>query len=55
MEDTLAYYSDWKKITLVTPADKEENVKFYTQKCGFRIEKTEMDGHVKVYCFVRER
>lgn len=55
VEDTLAYYSDWKKVTLVTPADKEENVKFYTQKCGFRIEKAEIDGHVKVYRFVRER
>lgn len=28
-------YADWRKITLVTPADKDENVKFYTEKCDF--------------------
>ncbi len=51
----LSYYSDWKKFTLITPADKEENVKFYTEKCLFQIESTEMDGNVKVYRFVRKR
>ena len=55
MEDTLAYYSNWKKVTLVTPADKKENVKFYTEKCGFRIKQAEMDGKVTVCRFVRER
>lgn len=51
----LSYYSDWKKFTLITPADKEENVKFYTEKCHFDIEGIEMDGNVKVYRFVRDR
>lgn len=51
----MSYYDDWKKFTLVTPADKEENVKFYTEKCGFHIESTEMDGNVKVVRFLRER
>lgn len=54
-QDVLSYYSDWKKFTLITPADKKENVKFYTEKCFFRIESIEMDGNVKVYRFVRER
>ena len=45
----------WKKITLVTPADKTQNVKFYTEKCGFRIDGFEMDGGVKVARFVLER
>lgn len=49
------YYEDWKKFTLVTPADKEENIRFYTEKCGFYIESTEMDGNVKVVRFFRER
>ena len=49
------YYRDWKQITLVTPADKEENVRFYTKKCGFDIQSVEMDGCVKVYRFVLER
>ena len=35
-------------FTLITPADKLENVKFYSEKCGFNIESTEKDGNVKV-------
>ena len=26
---------DWKMLTLVTPLDKKQNVKFYTEKCGY--------------------
>ena len=48
-------YSDWKKITLVTPADKSENVRFYTEKCGFEICSFETDGNVMVARFVLER
>lgn len=51
----LNYYSDWNKITLITPVDKEENINFYTKKCGFRIDGTEMDGNVKVAHFIMER
>ncbi|MGN0341470.1 MAG: GNAT family N-acetyltransferase [Roseburia sp.] len=51
----LSYYDDWERFTLVTPADKEENVKFYTEKCGFRIKSEEMDGNVKVVRFLKER
>ncbi len=50
-----ALYDDWQKITLVTPADKKENVKFYTEKCGFRIISAETDGNVKLARFVTER
>ncbi|MBO4687435.1 MAG: GNAT family N-acetyltransferase [Clostridiales bacterium] len=49
------HYSNWKKFTLITPIDKEENVRFYTEKCGFSIVSTEMDGNVKVVRFVLER
>ena len=42
---------DWKEITLVTPADKEQNVKFYTEKCGFNIREKVMDGNVEVVKF----
>ena len=55
MEFAKSYYKDWKKFTLVTPADKNQNVKFYTEMCGFRIDGFEMDGGVKVYKFVLER
>lgn len=51
----LSYYNDWKKFTLITPADKKENVKFYTEKCFFQKESMEMDGDVEVCRFVRER
>ena len=50
-----SHYEDWKKFTLITPVDKEENVRFYTEKCGFKIAATEMDGSVKVERFVLER
>jgi ribosomal protein S18 acetylase RimI-like enzyme len=50
-----SYYEDWNKFTLITPIDKTENVKFYTEKCGFEIVSTEMDGNVKVARFVLER
>lgn len=51
----LSYYDDWEKFTLITPADKEENVRFYTEKCLFHIDSVEMDGNVKVLRFVREK
>lgn len=55
MEFAKSFYSDWKKFTLVTPIDKSENVRFYTERCGFNIQSSEMDGNVKVFRFVLER
>lgn len=51
----LELYKDWKKITLITPADKEENIKFYTEKCGFTVDGTEMDENIKMVHFSLER
>ena len=48
-------HEDWEKLTLVTPTDKKENVKFYTEKCGFQIVSTEMDGNVELARFVIKR
>ena len=50
-----AHLEDWNTLTLVTPIEKKENVKFYTEKCGFRIESTERDGNVELARFVAER
>lgn len=50
-----SYFEDWDKITLITPTDKKENVKFYTEKCGFEIVSGEIDGNVKVTRFVLTR
>ena len=55
MEFIKTRYSDWKWFTLVTPADKSENIRFYTEKCGFGLRSVEMDGNVKVVRFVLER
>lgn len=44
-------YKDWKKIELVTPADKEKNINFYKKKCGFNIDYEEMDGKIRIYHF----
>lgn len=35
--------------------DKTENIKFYTEKCGFKIVSTETDGNVKVARFILEK
>lgn len=51
----LGYYTDWSKITLITPADKEKNINFYIKKCGFIIDSADMDGNVKVVHFLMER
>ncbi|MBP5310518.1 MAG: GNAT family N-acetyltransferase [Lachnospiraceae bacterium] len=48
-------YEDMERLTLVTPIDKKQNVKFYTEKCGFHIESTERDGNVELVRFVAER
>lgn len=44
----LGYYTDWRKMCLITPADKGANINFYTKKCGFTIHGEGMDGNVKV-------
>ena len=48
-------HEDWKILTLITPIDKKQNVKFYTEKCGFNIESTENDHDVELVRFVAER
>ena len=55
IEFVKSFYDDWGKITLITPIDKSENIKFYTEKCGFNIVSTERDGNVEVARFVLER
>lgn len=46
---------NWKQITLVTPADKEQNINFYTKKCGFHLGRKTMDGNVEIVSFCRNR
>lgn len=51
----LSICDDWQRITLITPVDKEENIKFYTKKCGFHLGDTKVDGNVKVVNFYMNR
>lgn len=46
---------DWKEITLVTPKDKEKNIRFYTERFDFKIIAEEIDGAVAVYRFRLKR
>lgn len=39
---------DWEKIVLETPVEKEENVRFYTIKCGMKVGNVHKDGNVDV-------
>ena len=48
-------HPDWTRIELITPADKIGNIHFYTQKCGFELINTAMDGDVKVVCLSLKR
>ena len=48
MKHVLSQYGEGKTFILITPADKTENIRFYTEKCGFRMVGVEMDGSVKV-------
>ena len=52
MNLSAVFREDMEKLTLVTPIDKKENVKFYTEKCGFHIESIERDGNVELARFV---
>ncbi|MBE6072721.1 MAG: GNAT family N-acetyltransferase [Clostridium butyricum] len=45
MKDTC---KDWKRIELVTPADRSENISFYRDRCGFEIGEKLMDGKVEL-------
>lgn len=51
----LSICPEWEQVTLVTPSDKEKNLKFYTEKCGFNIAGKEMDGNVEVTMLIKVR
>lgn len=55
MNHLLESHADWKRISLITPSDKDENIYFYTRKCGFRIGGTELDGNVKVVRLILDK
>ena len=52
IEHFRAVHPDWRRIDLVTPADKTDNISFY-RKNGFEVSGTESDGNVivvKLFC-----
>ena len=42
----LSVLPDWKQITLITPVDKEQIIKFYTRRCGFLEEKQKFEKEI---------
>lgn len=54
MEQLERMYPNWKRIELITPADKTENIRFYTRCCGFALAGEEMDGKVRVVQLVKK-
>lgn len=54
MMELARLFPDHRRVELVTPADKEENIRFYTQRCGFRIAGEEMDGPVRLSVLRKE-
>lgn len=54
MMELVRLFPNHRRVELVTPADKEENVRFYTQRCGFRIAGEEMDGPVRLSVLRKE-
>lgn len=47
----MSEHPDWNEITLVTPKDNERNIRFYTERFGFKITGEEDDGEVTVLWF----
>lgn len=55
MKQFMSEHQDWKELTLVTPKDKEQNIRFYTERFGFEITGEEVDGAVTVLKFKLRR
>lgn len=51
----MSEHPDWNEITLVTPKDNERNIRFYTERFGFKITGEEDDGEVTVLRFKLSR
>lgn len=51
----MSEHPDWNEICLVTPKDKELNIRFYTERFGFDIVGEEEDGAVTVLWFKLKR
>lgn len=54
MMELARLFPNHRRVELVTPADKEENIRFYTQRCGFRIVGEEIDGPVRLSVLRKE-
>lgn len=54
LRHALATASDWRRVELVTPANRASNIRFY-EKCGFVSIGREMDGNVEVVRMALEK
>lgn len=55
MKHFMSEHPDWQELTLVTPKDNEQNIRFYTKRFGFDIVGEEVDGTVTVLLFKLSR
>ncbi len=55
MKHFMSEHPDWNELILVTPKDKEQNIRFYTERFGFGITGEEADGAVTVLLFKLNR
>ena len=55
MKHFMSERPDWTELTLVTPKDNEQNIRFYTGRFGFEIVGEEVDGAVTVFWFKLSR
>ena len=55
VETFLAAHPDWTHIALETPLEKEENIRFYTEKCQMCLTGTNREGNIPLAILERNR
>lgn len=54
-QDFLAAHPDWTHIALETPLEKEENIRFCTEKCQMRLTGINREGNIPLAILERNR
>ncbi len=54
-QDFLAAHPDWTHIALETPLEKEENIRFYTEKCQMCLTGINREGNIPLAILERNR
>lgn len=54
-QDFLAAHPDWTHIALETPLEKEESIRFYTEKCQMCLTGINREGNIPLAILERNR